>query len=116
MRSRGGSGRTSGSRSRAGASGGGGGGAGSGTGSWERGAFVGLSSTGAGASAPSLFIISVGCSPPPSRSAGSSPVVERKRSASGPSLMLARLRLAIRQNLRRQLPIVVGRVALGVVL
>ena len=42
--------------------------------------------------------------------------VERKRSASGPSRMLARLRRAIRQNLLRQLAVVVGGVALGIVL
>src|SRR5918994_4984842 len=42
--------------------------------------------------------------------------VERKRSASGPSLMLALLRRAMAQDLLGELPVVVRGVRLGIVL
>src|SRR5438105_15780707 len=43
-------------------------------------------------------------------------MVERKRSASGPSRMLARLRRPIRQYLLRQLPVVARRIPVRIVL
>src|SRR4051812_27825184 len=62
-----------------------------------------------------------GCAPMGALAAGSAPPrpsvsVLRNSAASGPSRMLARLWLAIRQNLLRQLAIGVGRRALRVVL
>src|SRR3954449_12561675 len=62
-----------------------------------------------------------GCAPMGALAAGSAPSspsvsVLRNSAASGPSRMLARLWLAIRENLLRQLAIGVGRRALRVVL